>query len=150
MTTSTALSFCQVLELYSVPIGGGTITKLNGPLTSGGDVVEFAISADSSHVVYRANAVNIDDFELFSVPINGGDGFHLNSQLVWAGDVVGFKISPDSSRVIYLADQDTDDKYELYGVFLGNAKGNSSLAPIFFSCKTAVNLEDKIISQFCD
>ena len=55
-----------VFELFSVPIGGGTPTRLNGPLVAGGDVqFGFVVSPDSSRVVYQADEDVDDDFELF-------------------------------------------------------------------------------------
>ena len=46
-----------VNEIYSVPIGGGAATRLNGPLVAGGRVSSFVISPDSNTVVYSAEDV---------------------------------------------------------------------------------------------
>ena len=43
-------------ELFSVPVGGGLVTRLNQPMIGGGDVVDFRISPASSHVLFRADA----------------------------------------------------------------------------------------------
>lgn len=43
----------DVEEIFSVPLTGGTSVKLNGPL-AGNYPYDFAISPDSSRVVYRA------------------------------------------------------------------------------------------------
>ena len=114
----------DVYELYSVPITGGTSTKLNGILTPDGNVFannNFQISPDSSRVVYVADQDADDVLELYSVPITGGYSAKLNGILtpggnVFAGTTSSFQISPDSSRVVYVADQDTDDIFELYSV----------------------------------
>lgn len=107
----------NVLELYSVPSGGGTTTKLNNTLPSGGDVGSFRISTDSSRVVYRADQDTDGVQELYSVPIGGGTATKLNGTLVSGGEVrYEFQISADSSRVVYLADQDTYYEPELYSV----------------------------------
>ncbi|MBN1832725.1 MAG: hypothetical protein JW896_11510, partial [Deltaproteobacteria bacterium] len=121
-------------ELYSVPIGGGTVIKLNDSLVSGGFVYFFRISSDSSRVVYRADQDTVGVFELYSVPIDGGTVIKLNDSLVSGGDVhnYGFLISSDSSRVVYMADQDTDEVYELYSVPIDGGtvtKLNDSLVP---------------------
>jgi hypothetical protein len=60
-----------VIELYSVPIGGGTTTKLSGPMVTGGDVdlSIYYISADCSRVVYKADQDTDEVFELYSTPI---------------------------------------------------------------------------------
>ncbi|MCJ7661259.1 MAG: hypothetical protein MUO67_19085, partial [Anaerolineales bacterium] len=107
-------------ELYSVPINGPASAgvKLNRPLPVGGDVdfKNFAVSPDSSRVVYVADQ-DVDQVdEIYSVPITGPatSGIKLNDPLPLGGDVENFKINPGSSSVIYRADQDQDDIMELY------------------------------------
>ena len=105
------------IELYSVPLGGGTVTKLNDPLVPAGMYLLFLISPDSSRVVYRADQQTDEVYELYSVPLGGGTVTKLNDPLVAGGNVWSdFLISPDSSRVIYRADQQTDEVMELYSV----------------------------------
>ncbi|MEL6268897.1 MAG: hypothetical protein AAFR22_03730 [Chloroflexota bacterium] len=96
------------VELYSVPIGGGTSVKLNGMLpdeASTFDVTSvfyFQISPDSSTVVYSADQDTANTFELYSVPIGGGQSTKLNAPFVGTQMVVSaFNISDDSSTVIY-------------------------------------------------
>ena len=105
-------------ELYSVPIAGPSDTdiKLNGLLVTGGEVVTYALSLDSSRAVYLADQDTDYVEELYSVPIAGpgSAGVKINGPLVLGGDVLGFDISPDSKRVVYRADQDTDYVDELY------------------------------------
>ena len=58
----------DVDELYSVPITGGTVTKLNPPMVPGGEVSwvwEPQISPDSSRVVYFADQETNDETENF-------------------------------------------------------------------------------------
>lgn len=108
----------QVDELYSVSINGGVPpTKLNGTLVSGGDVTGFQISANSNHVVYRADQDTNDVNELYSIPVSGSTSpTKLNSTLVNGGDVRGFQISANSNHVVYAAEQDTENVIELYSV----------------------------------
>ena len=119
-------------ELYSAPIGGGTVVKLNDTLATGGDVLLFTISPDSRRVLFLMNReTDTDDVrELFSVPIAGGDVEQLNGALATGGNVLNFSISPSSAWVTYRADQDTDEVFELYRVPITggpNVKLNSSL-----------------------
>jgi dipeptidyl aminopeptidase/acylaminoacyl peptidase len=117
-------------ELYSVPIGGPASAgvKLNSTLPEGGDVdfKNFAVSPDSSRVVYVADQEVDEVEEIFSVPITGPatSGVKLNDPLPLGGDVENFKINPDSSSVVYRADQETNDIMELYNVPI---KGGSPL-----------------------
>ena len=55
------------LSLYSVPLGGPAAAgiKLNGALVALGDVDNFAISPDSSRVVYLADQQTDNVFELY-------------------------------------------------------------------------------------
>ncbi|NNJ11536.1 hypothetical protein EKD04_014460 [Chloroflexales bacterium ZM16-3] len=117
-----------VIELYSIPLTGGTPTKLNGALPDEGNVEDFAISPDSSTVVYLANQNDKEVDELFSVPIGGGTPIRLNGLMNHqvdlidsGGNVVGFAISPDSSTVIYRADQSINNIFDLYTVSITRA-----------------------------
>jgi Tol biopolymer transport system component len=107
-------------EIFSVSIFGGAVTKLNGPLTSGGDVTPGSpqFSPNGSRVLYHADQNSDEMFELFCVPSNGGTPVRLNGSLVAGGDVreSGIQFSPTSDRVLYSADQQTDQVFELYSV----------------------------------
>jgi Tol biopolymer transport system component len=118
----------DVDELYSVPLTGpaGAGVKLNGALVTGGDMLNFQISPDSSRVVYVADQQTDEVGELYSVPLVGpaGAGVKLNGAMVTGGEVSDyFQISVDSSRVVYWADQDTDGVLELYSVPLAGPAG---------------------------
>ena len=109
-----------VKELYSVPIGGGTVTKLNGTLVSGGNISDdFEITPDSSTVVYLADQETNGANELYSVPIGGGIITKLNDPLPNGGSLFNFDVSPDGSTVVYSGEQDTDGVNELYSVLVG-------------------------------
>ena len=70
----------NVFELYSVPIVGGTPTRISGDLVDGGDVFGFQLSSDGSRVVYTADQDTDNVFELYSVPIAGGTPVKLAPQ----------------------------------------------------------------------
>jgi hypothetical protein len=111
-----------VEELYSVPIEGPASAgvKLNNPLPLGSDVAfkKFAVSPDSSRVVYIADQEVDEVDEIYSVPITGSSSpnIKLNDPLPSGGNVDSFKISLNSRSVIYRADQDRNDIMELYSV----------------------------------
>ena len=109
----------NVMELYSSPLdGSGSSVKLNGPLTPGGNVNYnyFAISPDSSRVVYSADQDTHGVIELYSSPLDGsGSSVKLNGPLTPGGGLFPqFAFTPDSSRVVYSAIQDTVGVSELY------------------------------------
>lgn len=112
----------DVLELYRVPLAGGTPIKLNDPLVPGGSVVgvsgnpkeeDIQISPDGQRVVYLAEQ-DTTKVELYSVSIEGGISVKLNKDLPPLGRVEGnttngkarqaFDITGDGASVVYLAE----------------------------------------------
>ena len=95
----------QVIELYSVRITGGMVTKLNGPLPVGGDVVEYSsfFAAISGIVVYLADQNTNNRFAVYSVPITGGTSTRISEPLPGLRTVTGFDVS-GNGMVAYLAD----------------------------------------------
>lgn len=123
----------SLIELYSAPISGGAIIKLNGTLVAGGGVShdDFVVSADGRTVVYRAVQDNENAFELYSVPISGGTTTRLTNSSVTGGVDTGFKISPNGNTVVYRAIQDTEGVIEIYSVPItggASTKLNNTLA----------------------
>lgn len=108
-----------VTELYSVPIGGGTVTKLNPDLSGSRDVNRFEISPDSSTVIFIADVGTTGKDEVYSVPIGGGTATKLNDPVTTNGRIIDFSLSPDGNTVVYIGDQDTDEITELYSVPVG-------------------------------
>ena len=101
-------------DLYSVPISGGSLVRLNTP---GGIVRTYRIAPDGSRLVYQADADIPDVDELYSAPVDGGSAaVKLNPNLSACCSTLGFDITADSSRVVYIADQDTAGTTELYSV----------------------------------
>jgi dipeptidyl aminopeptidase/acylaminoacyl peptidase len=59
-------------ELFSVPIAGGTATKISGEMNGSGDVDRFVISADSKWVAFSGTKDTQGVYELYSVALDGG------------------------------------------------------------------------------
>jgi Tol biopolymer transport system component len=109
----------EVVEIYSVPSGGGMSLQHNGALVAGGDVNRLAdnqFTPDGSRVVYVADQITNDVNEIFSVLTTGGTTIKLSGALVAGGDAGALRISPNGSRVLYQADQITDDVFEIFSV----------------------------------
>src|SRR5262249_49594810 len=111
----------DVFELFSSPLAGGGTTKLSPPLAGGetaGDVTGFALSADGSRAIYRADQDYDDTYELYGVSLPAGAPEKINGDLVRGGDVTDFALTRDGSMAIYIADQEVDETFELYGRML--------------------------------
>jgi hypothetical protein len=59
-------------ELFSVPIAGGTATKISGEINGSGDIDRFVVSADSKWAAFIATKDTPGAFELYSVALDGG------------------------------------------------------------------------------
>ncbi len=96
----------ETYGLFRVPINGGAVSPVAGPLAAGREIENFRISPDGSVVVYRADQDADDYLELYSVSIEGGLTTKISSgsSLPFGNGVEDFKISPDSSTVVYLRD----------------------------------------------
>ncbi len=107
----------NVMELYVVPITGGTSLKINDTLPDGGEVSTFEFFTLTGYIAYLADQESIGRFELFSVdfrylPLVRNK---LNETPVLDGDVLNsFKISPDGHNVVFRGDLETNGVYELY------------------------------------
>lgn len=106
-------------ELFSIPIGGGTPQKLNGPLTSGGDVDDYTITPDGNYVVYTADETVDEMVLLFQAPTDGSSSrIHLLPPLspTPGRGVESFKITPNSKGVVYNADLLVDGRFDIFSV----------------------------------
>jgi hypothetical protein len=95
-----------VYELFSVPILGGAVTRLNDLLVAGGDVTSFKISDDSEWVVYVADQ-EIDGLPTgHRAPIAGPAG---SAERIWyrahAFDPWDYAIDTPRGRVIVNGNQ---------------------------------------------
>lgn len=101
-------------ELYSVPINGGAIEKINAPLAEGRDVEDnFKLSPDGRFAVYQAEDGNSDD-QLYAAFVRGSNGRALDVAATLpdgdrGGDVDDndWLITPDSRYIIF------DYEYEI-------------------------------------
>ncbi len=98
-------------EVYSVPIGGGTVTKLNEPLVSGGNIFKHLITPDGTRVIFRGDQDTDGLDELFSVPLHGGPVTRISDPAL--GEMFDYFISADNEHVVY---QISGDRREIYTV----------------------------------
>ncbi|MCP3982196.1 MAG: hypothetical protein GY716_23050 [bacterium] len=119
-----------IIELFSVPIDGGTVTKLNQDLPAFGDIWGFILTADGSHAVFQADPVADGKRELFSVPVGGGPVIRLNPEMPSTRDVIFWGALGD--RAIFAADIDSEDVFEIYSASVDGSsftKLNGALPP---------------------
>ncbi len=123
----------NIHEIFSVPIGGGTVVKLNGTLPPSSDpfvipaIFEFQITPDGSTVVYRGTQNDLQIDELFSVPVTGG----ANTQLSTPGDeLFNYAISADGSTVVYQTSTGGQGLDELFSVSILGGTVTQLNAPV--------------------
>lgn len=89
--------------LFSVPTNRSSApVQLNGPLSSDRDVIAFAVTLDSSWVLYSSNENVLDRHELLRVPIGGGTApLALSGSLPADAQVYGIVASPDGVHAVY-------------------------------------------------
>lgn len=111
-------------ELYSLPIGGGTPTKLNGTLVGTGYVYpDFKITPDNQYVIYRSVEMVPNMILLYRASVDASDP-RINLTpwgMTENGNVVSFKITPNSLGVVYRADFLVDEHYNLYAVLIAGS-----------------------------
>jgi Tol biopolymer transport system component len=119
-------------ELFSVPIGGGTPTRISDNLAFAGDVKSFKISPDGTKVAYAAGQNVSANTELFLKNLNGAPGSSIRvSDPPALGGVPGnggqpdvwesagrgtILFSNDGSRIFYRGDMETNGIVELFSV----------------------------------
>ena len=121
-------------ELYSVGRYGGTPVRLSAQLPVGSRVIWFAISGDSSRVVYLAAQETLTKYELWSVPIGGPSGatVKISPPLPAFGAVFSGTLpimSPDGTHVVFYADSTTDSVGEVWSAPLDASSAAVRLSP---------------------
>jgi Tol biopolymer transport system component len=121
------------VELFSVPLTGGTRVRLNATLPANADVrFDVAVSPDGMRVLYRADQEVRRQIGVYVAPVDGSQGpTKLNAALPAIVDVRPYPIfAPDSARVVFLAGA-------LYSV-----PADASLAPVRISAPGDQFLQD--------
>lgn len=92
------------VELFSIPTGGGSATKLNPPLasTSGSlGVFGHGLAPDGNTVVFAARQALSEGDALYTVPAGGGTPVNLSGATDVNSRILPQAVSPDASRVVY-------------------------------------------------
>lgn len=114
------------IELFSVPVLGGTPVKLNAPL-AGPQIYQFVIHPDWPYrVIYSADQDTLNQTELYSVELDGTDRKKLNVTMPTTSDIRRFQASNNNNRVVYLVGDSPVIYHDLYSVFVGGT-GNVKL-----------------------
>jgi hypothetical protein len=122
-------------ELFVAPIEGDSLPlQLVDFADATGDVLDFAVSPDSSWVVFRARETDTDAPGFYSVPCDGSVApVRLDLPRPQALVQPDYTISPDSLGVAYRHDQDADELFELFVVRIDGSttplKRNGPLVP---------------------
>jgi len=120
-------TIASVQELFSIPLGGGTKTKLN-PDMAGNGVTSLKISGDSARVAYLADQMTAGVTEVFGAQLGvASSGMRLNSPLggTQTADVV--TIGPDNQTVLYEADENLSGTFDLLSAPIDGGASSSTL-----------------------
>jgi len=102
------------IDLFVVPVEGGTETMISELPSEDADVVEFDWSPDGSRIAYLADGEINGRFELYTNLAEGGSNLKVSGSLPIGGKVEVFEWSPDSLLIAYTADQNNLDEFELF------------------------------------
>lgn len=112
-------------DVYAVPIEGGPITKLAGPIARDGTfstsdtIARFHVTPDGTRLVFLLDTTDDDfdgPFELYAMPIDGGVMAKLNAPLA-AGQRIfpsSLQLTPDGSHAVFLVTQPGRGPVELH------------------------------------
>ena len=92
------------------------VQRISATLPSGRDVASYAISPDSTLVLYTADIEFANRRALYSVPIGGGLGSQLSPAPIVGGVLYQFDWTPDSSRVVYMGTFDNLAAAKIYSI----------------------------------
>lgn len=112
------------INLFSIPLGGGTAVALNSIAADSPFFNDIQFSNDGLSVIF------LQDREVFISTADGsGIPLRLNDELTEGGSLVeplntlppvlfnvAYGFTPDETRFIYRADQNVDEQYELFAV----------------------------------
>jgi len=117
----------SVQELFSIPLGGGTKTKLN-PDMAGGGVTSLKISGDSAWVAYLADQMTDGVTEVFGAQVGvASSGMRLNTPLGGTQTVDVVTIGPDDQTVLYEADENISGTFDLLSAPINGGASSSTL-----------------------
>ena len=143
------------VELWSVPIAGGTPIRLNGALVGGGDVLDYTIAADGT-VFYRADQQIDERTELYRVPAAGGAAIKVSHTLTTGHSVGGFALTPGGARVLYAESDAVGEVVEIWSIapdgsdragLLGARVAGGHVIALAFNDAYFVFVADKLIDE---
>jgi len=134
-------------ELYSVPIGGGTSVRLDGPIPEGSDIISFEISPDSTAVLY---VVAGNAHWLYGVPITGGPAVRLHDSMLWSWYTWGPKwdFVPHGSAVVFNAPEEKPGVHELFVMLLESDPDADGTLQICDTCPEVSNPDQAADTDF--
>lgn len=100
-------------ELYIVDTSAGTALKINVPLATDGDVVDFKIAEGSGKVFYRAGVTSSTHTDIYSVNFDGTGSAKITPNYQAAGVISSWDLSPDETFLTFRGDFYSDEIFEV-------------------------------------
>ncbi|MEZ5405870.1 MAG: hypothetical protein R3F23_06770 [Verrucomicrobiia bacterium] len=114
-------------EVFSVPVGGGVVSKVSGPLVNGGSVYSPTITLDGQYVVYIADQDIDGTIELYRSRLSGLENAKLNPFFGLGNNIV-FDYVTTSNQVLYRAWN--QNRFESFSSSLVNGTTKKINAPL--------------------
>jgi hypothetical protein len=123
-----AIADGQARSLYSVPVSGGTPTRLTDAFNT-----VFIITNNNKNVLFYKSYGQTPEgvlYKLYITPIDQAAPTEINGPLVAQGSVSQFDTDSKTDRLVYRADQETDEQDELYLVDFPDANEEKLYVPM--------------------
>lgn len=95
----------EVFETYTIPIGGGASTGLNGTLPVFSDSFPVAITPDSTRVLFKVDLATNERYDLYVIPLDASAPavrLGANHASIYPNGILSVRLSEDGSRVVYM------------------------------------------------
>lgn len=111
----------ESIQLYSVPLTGGPITRINAPLDNGSQGISEVVFLNDDEVIYRT-AFSSGSGKLYRASIDGSSAVQISLPSDADSDVREFRLSSSGEMVVYRGDLLSNEQFELFATHLPSSQ----------------------------